>query len=379
MRIVHVSDCYTPRTGGIESHLLELTRVQAGQGHEVHVLTSEVGPGGESHGAVERIGDVTVHRLGAKMPLGAPWNPAAGLTAARLLDELAPDVVHGHAGIICPLALGTAKSAMAKGLPVAVTWHSMLDHSHLALRPWAALTGWRGAQAALSAVSRIAAEQVARVYGGEVKVLHDGIDQARWSPHSEPPPDPPPLRCVAASRLVPKKGLGALIGMIAEAADDLPQGAITLDIFGEGPDRVRLERLIGQQNLEGIVRLRGRRSAPELAAEYHEAHVFCAPSRREAFGIAGLEARTAGLVLVARRGNGLEEFARNGVDSILVEDSRQMYRTLTRLATDTAWFRSLRDAARSETPDFSYDRVVSDTFDEYERAAAIAGAGVSIR
>ncbi len=210
-------------------------------------------------------------------------------------------------------------------------------------------------------------------------VLHDGIDQSKWSPAPTPPADPPPLRCVAAARLVPKKGLGALIGVVAEAADDLPRGAIQLDIFGDGPDRPRLEQLIRQRHLEGIVRLRGRKSSDELAEEYRSAHVFCAPSRREAFGIAGLEARSAGLVLVARKGNGLEEFARDGVDSILVEDTRQLHRALTRLASDPARFREMSDEARRVTPDFSYERVGADTFGEYDRARDMARSSAGLR
>lgn len=379
MRIVHVSDCYAPRTGGIETHLGELTRAQAALGHDVHVFTVERGSGDEIHGQVEIENGVTVHRLGTMMPMHAPWNPAAGVMASRLLDELHPDVVHAHAGIMCPLSMGTAKSAIARGLPVAITWHSMLDHSRLALRPWARLTGWRQVPAALSAVSRIAADEVQRVYGGDVAVLHDGIDQSKWSPAPTPPADPPPLRCVAAARLVPKKGLGALIGVMAEAADDLPRGAIQLDIFGDGPDRPRLEQLIRQRHLEGIVRLRGRKSSDELAEEYRSAHVFCAPSRREAFGIAGLEARSAGLVLVARKGNGLEEFARDGVDSILVEDTRQLHRALTRLASDPARFREMSDEARRVTPDFSYERVGADTFGEYDRARDMARSSAGLR
>jgi glycosyltransferase involved in cell wall biosynthesis len=376
MRIVHVSDCYAPRTGGIETHLRELTRVQASHGHDVHVFTSELGSDGERNGTLETHDGVTVHRLGTLMPLHAPWNPVAGITAARLLDELAPDVVHAHAGIMCPLALSTAKSSLARGIPVAITWHSMLDHSRYVLTPWVRLTGWKGAPAAMSAVGRTAADQVERVFGGEVRVLHDGIDQTRWLPAPEPPDAPPPLRCVATSRLVPKKGLGALIDMVGEAADDLPQGGITLDIFGSGPDRRRLENRIAKRRLEGVVRLRGRKTSTELAEEYRRAHVFCAPSRREAFGIAGLEARTAGLILVARRGTGLEEYARDRVDSLLVADSRQMHRSLTRLATDRELFERLRDEARGTAPDFSYERIVSDNYDEYERAAELAGTGV---
>ncbi|MFO7299414.1 MAG: glycosyltransferase family 4 protein [Actinomycetes bacterium] len=378
MRIVHVSDCYAPRTGGIETHLGELTRMQAAQGHEVHVFTSERGPNDERHGSTEMHGAVTVHRLGTLMPMRAPWNPAAGFMAARLLDELLPDVVHAHAGILCPLALGVAKTAMSRGIPVAITWHSMLDRSRLVLAPWARLTGWGDVPAALSAVSRVAAEEVEQVYGGEVRILHDAIDQARWSPAPEAPDEPPPLRLVAAARLVPKKGLGALITAVAEAADDLPRGSLTLDIFGVGPDRKRLETLIRQRGVEGFVRVRGRKPAAKLLAEYHGAHVFCSPAPREAFGIAALEARSAGLIVLGRRGNGHEEFLQSGVDSILVDDMRDMRRAIIRLATDRARFRELRDRARSVTPDFTYERVCEDTYAEYERAIDLARSGIRL-
>lgn len=379
MRIVHVSDCYAPRTGGIETHLGELSRIQAALGHDVHVLTSEIGADGGRHGSTEMEGLVTVHRLGTRMPMRAPWNPAAGVLAARLLDDLRPDVVHAHAGIMCPLSLGVAKSAMARGIPVAITWHSMLDRSRPFLAPWARLTGWGKVPAALSAVSRVAATEVERVYGGDVTILHDGIDQSRWRPSPEPPDDPPPLRFVAASRLVPKKGHGALLNAFAEAANDLPHGSITLDIFGDGPDRPRLETLIRQRQLEGMVRLRGRKPAEELVEEYRKAHVFCSPSRREAFGIAALEARSVGLVVIGRRGNGHEEFLTDGVDSILVDDMMGLRRAIMSLATDRTRFGELQDHSRTVTPDFSYERVSEATFDEYQRAMEISRAGVRLR
>ena len=52
MRILHVSDCYAPRTGGIESQVRDLARAQVQAGHEVHVLTATVGDEGERGGVV---------------------------------------------------------------------------------------------------------------------------------------------------------------------------------------------------------------------------------------------------------------------------------------------------------------------------------------
>ena len=40
MRIVHVTDCYLPRMGGIETQVADLVRHQSAAGHDVHVVTS---------------------------------------------------------------------------------------------------------------------------------------------------------------------------------------------------------------------------------------------------------------------------------------------------------------------------------------------------
>ena len=43
MRIVHVSDCYAPRTGGIESQVRDLARAQVAAGHEVVIEAQRAG------------------------------------------------------------------------------------------------------------------------------------------------------------------------------------------------------------------------------------------------------------------------------------------------------------------------------------------------
>lgn len=377
LRVVHVSDCYRPRTGGIETHIHNLSKAQTRAGHQVHILTVEPGLDGTGGGLIEDEDGIRVHRLGMRLPFNAPFNPMAGHRAARLIEELGPDVIHAHAGVLCPFAYGAAKGAMAGGLPVAITWHSMLDHSWPLLRPWAAITGWAGAPAALSAVSGVAADQASRIFGGRVAILHDGIEQEAWSPNEVEPPPPPPLHCVAASRLVPRKRLIDLVGVFAEATDDLPWGSLTLDIYGDGPDRWRIEQTIRQRRLDGLVVTQGMATEEQLLAAYRRSHVFCVPARREAFGIAGLEARSAGLVVLGRWGNGLEEFVQHGVDSVLVGDTGEMSRALVRLASDPSWFGRLRDNARAGAPRFDYDLIVEQTTDEYHRAMAIRSGAVA--
>ena len=81
-------------------------------------------------------------------------------------------------------------------------------------------------------------------------------------------------------------------------------------IVGEGPERPRLERYraVRSHGLAGSVELAGRRSREEIRDLYATADVFVAPANLESFGIAALEARCAGVPVVAFGHTGISEF-----------------------------------------------------------------------
>jgi glycosyltransferase involved in cell wall biosynthesis len=372
VRILHVSDCYPPRTGGIETQVRDLARAQHAAGHEVHVLTATPGPAGERGGVRQDDEGVVVHRLGAHLPFDLPVNPAAVPRMRALLSELAPDVVHVHAGVVSPFAFDGARLALAVGLPLAITWHCMLDGTVPAMRAGVRLGPWRHAPAALSAVSRAAADRVAGVFGGDVAVLPNGMDLERWAPSGAPASDGV-LHAVATMRLAPRKRGPALVGVIEDAVTQLAPGALRVDILGDGPSRTRMERSVRRRALEDVVTLRGRLDRDAVREAYRDAHVFLAPAELEAFGIAALEARTAGLVVVARRGTGIEEFVTDGVDGLLVADDAGMARALVHLVHAPALRAGLQSRARAVRPRFSWDHAVAAAAAEYSRAVALRG------
>jgi glycosyltransferase involved in cell wall biosynthesis len=293
----------------------------------------------------------------------------------RLFELTRPDVIHVHAGTLSPFAYTAARLGIGRGIPVATTWHSMLDHAYPVLRPLVATTGWIGAPIAWSAVSEVAAEQVARIFRAKVEILHNGVDLDGWTPPEERPDEESPLRCVATMRFVPSKRIRALIDIFATATGDLPGGAIRLDLFGGGPEEPLVRRRIRRHGLDEVVALHGRVRREDLHDIYRAAHVFCSPATREAFGIAVLEARTAGLVVVGRSGTGIEEFISNGQDGILVESDEEMARELVRLAQDGERLSMLSKVARSTFPPFGVDRVLQASFQEYDRARAVMTVG----
>ena len=104
---------------------------------------------------------------------------------------------------------------------------------------------------------------------------------------------------------------------------------------------------------------------------YVDADVFLAPAELEAFGIAALEARTAGLAVVARRGTGIEEFVEDGVDGLLVADDAEMTEAVVQLAEDSRLLDAMLTHNRAVRPRFGWDDVLRAADAEYARARSL--------
>ncbi len=371
-----MSDCYPPRMGGIETQVRDLAASQVSAGHEVHVLTATPtqGPSGPMDDPAPELGHpaVQVHRMGIRLPFELPVNPAAPAAMGALFDEVRPDVVHVHAGVLSPFAFDGARVALARGLPLAITWHCMLDGIVPALRSGVQHSRWSDAPVALSAVSGAAAQRVREVFGRQVDLVPNGADLARWAPDADVAPTPP-VRAVATMRLAPRKRGPALVAVLEDAVAQVGHGALEVDLVGDGPMRGTIERAVRRRGLADVVRLHGRVERDRLPELYRGAHVFLAPAALEAFGIAALEARAAGLVVVARRGTGIEEFVSDGVDGLLVDDDAGMARALARLVHEPELLAALQSRARAVRPVFGWSHTHEAAAALYARARELRG------
>lgn len=383
MRIVHVSDCFAPRTGGIETQVGDLARHQARAGHDVHVLTATLGEGGERGGVVDVEDGVRVHRLGARLPFDLPVNPVAGPGLIRsALRQVRPDAVHVHAGVVSPFAFDGVRVATALRLPTAITWHCMLDGTVGVGRHVVRHTRWRRLPAALSAVSGAAAARVQELFDAPVDVVPNGIDVTAWArtagAATDRDGDGPdggehdgPVHLVATMRLAPRKRAVPLVDVVAAAARRLPRGALRLTLIGDGPARDAVRARVAAAGLTGVVDLRGRLPRAQVRAAYADADVFLAAARLEAFGIAALEARTAGLAVLAHAGTGVGEFVTDGVDGFLVADDAAMTDAIVRLAEHRDVLSALRRHAATVPPPFDWDHVLAAAQAQYARAARL--------
>lgn len=387
MRIVHVSDCYAPRVGGIETQVAGLAAAQAARGHAVHVLTATAGSSGADgpgrfRQTVEEPPGVRVHRMASPVTFGVPVHPRGRRLIRKALRLLRPDVVHVHAGVVSPFAYDGARAARSAGAPLAITWHCMLDGVEPAWALGARVLGWRDAPLAASAVSTVAAQRVAAALGrDDVAVVPNGLDLQPWrAAAARPMPQQGPLRVVATQRLASRKRAVPLISLVAAAHEQLGRDesgrpSIRLVLAGGGPaeDSVRREIAAGDTDVVAMGPMR-REMLPTL---YRDQDVFISPATLEAFGLAALEARAAGLAMVGYRGTGVEEFIEHGREGLLGGSDAELTAALVRLAREPELLAGIRAHNRAEAPPMSWQDVIGRAEELYARARDLAGVAPS--
>lgn len=332
-RVALVSDWCLPRQGGIETHLMALAGRLTERGIAPTIVTSYPGP--------DAIDGIAIDRIDCLRLPYAPIALSPNLVGKvrRSLEKGGYDMVHVHCSIVAPLCFAALPAARALGLPVLVTFHSVMNTMprFLALSdPW---LGWARQGVTLTGVSGLVAGQVASAFRDTpAGILPNGFDGAFWRAAKPRPKQDGIVRIVSALRLQGRKRPLALVEAFAAAARSIAgKGVDTrLTIAGDGPQRAAIERRIAALGLQGKVTLTGWQSREALRELYEAASLFVMPSRKEAFCIAALEARASGLPVVACAGTGIADFIRNDQNGVLVLDDEELTATLAALALDPA-------------------------------------------
>ena len=170
-------------------------------------------------------------------------------------------------------------------------------------------------------------------------------------------------------RLSLRKRPFALLKMVRQAQEQLGPGTpVQLLVAGDGPLLGRMRSFLRRHAMTGSVTLAGRLDRDGVRQMLGRAHVFVAPADLESFGIAALEARCAGLPVVAKSSGGVREFVRDGVEGLLCDTDEDMVQALVRLASDETLRRRIADHNRTEACPVDWSRVLESTDAAYARA-----------
>lgn len=236
----------------------------------------------------------------------------AAMTAAvrRATRDFQPDLIHAHWWF--PAGFCALPASRRSGRPLVITAHGS-DLHLLRFPPLRPLARAVLRHAALvTAVSADAARLLTTLDPAlRPTVLPLPVPPG---PPLRPLPVCPPLRVLAAGRLVPEKGFDVLIDALRVAVG---RGLdVQAEILGSGPLRPSLVSQAAP--LADRVRILPAVSREELAAHIDAAHVVVVPSRREGLGLVAVEALARGRFVIASRVGGLPEVIDDADDGWLV-------------------------------------------------------------
>lgn len=257
---------------------------------------------------------------------GGRLDPRALISLRATLAALAPDLVHvhGYRALFYALAAGGRT-------PVVATHHGVTSHD-ARVRAYERLTY------ALYRLPRVRRVFVVSAAGHD-ELRAQGVPSARLvrvpnflaldAPIPAPrPPSGAPISLLFLGRLSPEKGLDVLLAALARPSAP----PVHLDVVGDGPERVALERATHAAGLTARVIFHGFQ--PDVAPFLAAADALVMPSRREGLPMALIEAVAAARPVVATAVGGIPELVTPGENGELCapDDADALAAAIRRLA-----------------------------------------------
>ncbi|HON91762.1 MAG TPA: glycosyltransferase [Sedimentisphaerales bacterium] len=238
------------------------------------------------------------------------------------------------------------------------------------------LRGFGSRADAIIANSRAAATAIAQVIGPlkiPIAVVPNFLDLERFDPDRYDRE-----RARASLGLTKARFVVGFVGrldrpkgadLLVEAAAKLPcqEKAWSFYLVGDGPQRRDLQERVRRLGLEGIVTLGGLHENPAVALRAFD--VVVVPSRREAFGLAALEAMRMRVPVVVSPVGGLPELIQDGDTGIVLPrlDAGSIAGAIQRLASDEALRNRLANNAFDHAGKFDGQSAVEQVVELYRR------------
>ncbi|XP_075053087.1 phosphatidylinositol N-acetylglucosaminyltransferase subunit A [Mixophyes fleayi] len=305
--ICMVSDFFYPNMGGVESHIYQLSQCLIERGHKVIIVTHAYG---ERKGIRYLTNGLKVYYL----PLKVMYNQSTATTLLHSLPLLRNifvreqvSVVHSHSSF-SSMAHDALFHAKTMGLHTVFTDHSLFGFADVSsVLTNKLLTVSLCDTNHIICVSYTSKENTvlrAALNPEIVSVIPNAVDPTDFTPdlHKKKTSK---ITIVVVSRLVYRKGIDLLSGIIPEMCQKYPE--LHFLIGGEGPKRIILEEVRERYQLHDRVQLLGALEHQEVRNVLVKGDIFLNTSLTEAFCMAIVEAASCGLQVVSTRVGGIPE------------------------------------------------------------------------
>ncbi len=321
MKIAQLSPYMYPHLGGVESHVLELSKSLKKRGHEPVIITTRL-EGTKKKEMVEGVPVIRVEPIA--ILLSTPIVP----NVQKVLMDMDCDIIHAHSPPPLLDFFGV-RAANKKDVPYVLTYHCDLEIPHtfgpLIVQLYQRTLGTY----TVSKTDKIIT--TTHTYGAtsravwyrDSEVIPNAVDAERFHPSNEPGDIRERLGIGEDEKMV------LYVGRVVyhKGLEHLVKSAIYLDesvkyvIGGTGDFRPELEEIRDQNDLDDRVIFPGRIPNAELPMYYAAADVFVLPSvsRLEAFGIVALEAMASATPVVVSDIPGVREVITEGEHGLLSE------------------------------------------------------------
>lgn len=337
MRILQVSPYFYPHVGGVESHVMDLSQELASRGHEVHVLTTNMGKMPER----EIMQDFDIIRL---KPMSIVFKTPIVPRIQRSVSKMEADMVHSHSPP--PLSSYYAtRGCKSSQSPHVITYHCDVEiPSRLGKlvagfyrRTYESYTVKRADKIIVTSGSYHATSRTVWKYHPEI--IPNTVDADRFNPRNDGSKirekhgiglDEPTVLFVG--RIVWHKGIEYLM----EASRILKK--VKFLVVGSGENLKKYRSKAESMGVSDRFIFTGRLGWSDLPLYYAACDVFTLPSisRLEAFGIATLEAMATGKPVAVADIPGVREVIEDGKHGLIfdVMDAEDLAKKISILMND---------------------------------------------
>jgi glycosyltransferase involved in cell wall biosynthesis len=380
LRIAQVTPYFLPVEGGVERHVLNLSRELVNLGHEVEVFTCNGTRNGGELESFSEVDGIPVHRFRSIANLGEFGKVWPGFATQLLRGRY--DIIHAHSYRHPHTDMSLALSKFSGSRPI-LTSHSPF-HPPSVRKPLArALVPiYDGIVAPISlrsfhkVISLTEDEAtILRALGASPEqtiVIPHGVEEVHFKKvDTRPFLSKYDLRSgdivLYLGRMNRTKGLDVLLEAFAMVARKRPESTLVLAGPCTTDQEVNFSKELARKALEtGLgerVKILGRLTEEEKTAAYDACTVFVLPSVYEPYGIVLLEAAAHGKPLVSTRAGGPKSIIEDGESGYLVEsgNTEKLAGAILSILQDSSKGKRMGEKARQMASMHTWSRVARHT------------------